>query len=222
MKATLNIGPAIKARRYAQGLTLQQLCDATGGAIYTSHLSSIERGKMTPNVAIAAVLANALGVSLDALIEESRSEGMPIATSELARRVPVIAWENAADWAKNPDPARLPKGTQWVLPMDNPPGQQFALVVQDEAMHGPSGPAFPIGATIYVDPSKVALANDFVVGHTGEPSAPTFKKLIRDGSHLYLRALNPQFPMVQVDDTFERIGVVVGMSMRLRNGVVTQ
>lgn len=221
MKAILDIGPSIKARRHAQGLTLQQLCDATGGVLYTSHLSSIERGKMTPNVAIAAAIAKALSVSLDALIEESRSDGMPIATTELARRVPVITWEQAAEWAAHPDPAGLPSGTPWVLPLDNPPGQQFALVVRDEAMHGPSGPAFPIGSTIFVDPGKTAVANDFVVGYTGDAAAPTFKKLIRDGSQRYLRALNPQFPMVQADDTFEVIGVVTGMNMRLRNGMVT-
>ncbi len=222
MKPTLDIGPAIKARRHARGWTLQQLCDETGGAIYTSHLSSIERGKMTPNVAIAAAIAKALSVSLDALIEESRVGGLQIATSEMARRVPVITWENAAQWAANPDVAGLPQATPWVLPLDNPPGRQFAMIVRDEAMHAPSGPAFPIGSTIFVDPTRQATPNDFVVGHTGDPTEPTFKKLIRDGSQRYLRALNPQFPILQVDDTFEVIGVVVGMAMRLRNGLVTE
>lgn len=92
--------------------------------------------------------------------------------------------------------------------------------VRDESMQAPTGISFPTGYTIFVDPGRKAVANDFIVGHLGDPTAPVFKKLTLDGSAYYLRALNPQFPMQQVGGTFEVIGVVVGMRAAFDKGEV--
>jgi SOS-response transcriptional repressor LexA len=106
------------------------------------------------------------------------------------------------------------------MPPDTPPGKIFALKVRDESMQAPSGISFPTGYTIFVDPGRKALANDFIVGHLGDPAAPVFKKLTLDGAAYWLRSLNPQFPMQQVGDTFEVIGVVVGLRAAFDKGGV--
>ncbi|ASN72202.1 hypothetical protein 3S15_17 [uncultured Caudovirales phage] len=221
MKSKYSIGAAIHSRRSVRGWSLQRVCDETGGAIYPSSLSAIEKGDSVPSVLNAYALAKVFGTTVEALIEESMTESPPpTAPAESIKRVPVVPWEMAAEWALQPDIKRLPSGTPWELSPDNPPGAIFGLVVRDDTMHAPSGPTFPMGATIFVDPQREAEPNDFVVGHTGNPQEITFKKLIQDGSQRYLRALNPQFPMVSIDGKFQVVGVVVGMTMRVAKGLI--
>ncbi|MFT0722015.1 helix-turn-helix domain-containing protein [Pseudomonas aeruginosa] len=220
MKETFSIGPAILRRRLARGWSMQKTCDEAGNALYPSFLSAVEKQSSMPSVAIAYALAKAFGTTVDALIEEAIAPGSTPAPAESAKRVPVIPWELAAEWAKSPVIERLPTGTPWVLPPDNPPGAVFGLTVRDDTMHAPSGPAFPVGSVIFVDPRQEAEANDLVVGYTVTPSEPTFKKLIQDGSQRYLRPLNPQFPPISVDGNFQVIGVVTGMQMRIAKGLI--
>lgn len=220
MKEKFTIGAAVHRRRRARGWSLQQTCDATEGALYPSFLSAVEKGTSTPSVAIAAALAVAFETTVDALLEESSNPGLSLAPAESAKRVPVVPWAMAAEWAVNPDPKRLPNGTPWILPPENPPGALFATVVPDDSMHGMSGPAFPIGSMIFINPKRTPEPNDFVVGYMGAPANLTFKRLILNGDQRYLRALNPQFPMVQIDGEFTAIGVVSAMLMVLEKGLI--
>ena len=220
MNETFSIGRAILRRRSSRGWSLQKLCDEAENKLYPSSLSAVEKETSVPSVMAAYYLAKALGTTVDALIEESASPGLKPAPAEPVKRVPVLQWENASDWIENPDISTLPSGTAWEIPPENPPGSMFALVVRDDTMHSTSGPAFPVGSTIFVKPATDAEANDLVVGYTHDRHQLTFKKLIRDGSQRYLRPLNPQFPPVSIDGNFQVIGVVVGMAMRLSKGAI--
>lgn len=220
MKDKFTIGDAIHRRRQARGWSLQRTCDESGGALYPSFLSAVEKGTSMPSVSIAAALAVAFDTTVDALLEESSNPGLALAPAESAKRVPVVPWAMAVEWAGNPDPKRLPNGTPWILPPENPPGALFALVVPDDSMHAMSGPAFPIGSTIFVNPKRAPEPNDFVVGYISTPANMTFKRLIQNGDQRYLRALNPQFPMVQIDGEFTAIGVVSAMLMVIEKGLI--
>lgn len=220
MQRDYTIGTAIRMRRQALGWSLQALIDASGVDMSTGHLATIETKDVAPSVYVAVALAKGLGTTVDILLKEASDPTGFTAPSESTSRVPVIPWARAAEWAKNPDAKRLPAGTQWVVPLDTPPGRVFAMTVRDEGMQAPAGVSFPNGYTIFVDPARKAVANDYVVAHLGDPAAPVFKKLTLDGSAFYLRALNPQFPMQQVGDTFESIGVVVGVRATFDKGEV--
>lgn len=220
MKDKFTIGEAIRRRRQERGWSLQRTCDEAGGALYPSFLSTVEKGGSMPSVAIAAALAAALDTTVDALLEESANPGGSIAPAESAKRVPVVPWDMAVEWALNPDPKRLPNGTPWILPPENPPGALFALVVPDDSMHAMSGPAFPLGSTIFINPRRQAEPNDFVVGYSSSPANLTFKRLIQNGEQRYLRALNPQFPMEQIDGGFTTVGVVSAMAMAFEKGMI--
>lgn len=218
MQRDFTIGTAIRMRRQALGWSLQRLIDASHIEMSTGHLATLETKDVAPSVYVADALAKGLGTTIDVLLKEAANPKGFTAPSEHAQRVPVIPWSLAAEWALNPDPTRLPTGTAWVMPPEVPPGRVFAMTVRDESMQAPSGVSFSMGYTIFVDPSRKALANDFIVGHLGDPAAPVFKKLTLDGSAYWLRALNPQFPMQQVGDTFEVIGVVVGLRATFDKG----
>lgn len=220
MQRDSTIGTAIRKRRQALGWSLQRLVEASHIEMSTGHLATLETKDMAPSVYVAEALAKGLGTTVDILLREARDPTAFEAPTEHAQRVPILPWEQAAKWAQNPDPRRLPAGSSWVMPPDTPSGKIFALKVRDESMQAPSGISFPVGYTIFVDPGRKALANDFIVGHLGDPAAPVFKKLTLDGSAYWLRSLNPQFPMQQVGDTFEVIGVVVGLRAAFDKGGV--
>lgn len=213
------IGPVIRRRRRDIGWNLQQLSDAVGGKVSVGYLSMIETGKSQPSLSHVARIAKALGTSVDSMIDEATAEGFS-APLEPVRRVPVVPWEIVSEWVSNPDPTRLPGGTPWILAIDNPVHRQFALRVRDEAMQGPTGLAFPIGANIHVDPDREASIGDIIVFEDGRGGDATFKKLVRDGSQQYLRALNHQYPMTAFDESVRVLGVVTGMTLKTGKGVV--
>lgn len=64
-----NFGRCVKAAREGRGLTQRELAEAA--RIADKYLSRIELGMATPSVYVATRLAQALGVSLDALIVAS-------------------------------------------------------------------------------------------------------------------------------------------------------
>lgn len=220
MSRNYAIGTAIRKRRQALGWGLQRLIDAAGGEMSTGYLSTLETSDMAPSVYIADSIAKALGTTVDTLLREAIDPDAISAPAEHAQRIPVIPWEMAGDWSRNPDAKRLPAGTCWVIPPEVPPGRIFAMVVRDELMQAPSGPSFPRGYMIFADPARKAAPGDFVIGHLGDPTAPVFKRLTLDGSMLYLRSLNPQFPIQQVGDSFEVIAVVVGVRATFDKGEV--
>lgn len=220
MQRDYTIGTAIRMRRQALGWSLQRLIDASNIEMSTGHLATLETKDVAPSVYVADALAKGLGTTIDILLKEAANPTGFTAPSEHAQRVPVIPWNLAAEWGRNPDPRRLPAGTAWIMPPESPAGKTFAMTVRDEGMQAPSGISFPAGYTIFVDPGRKAVANDCIVGHLGDPAAPVFKKLTLDGSAYYLRALNPQFPMQQVGDTFDVIGVVVGVRATFDKGGV--
>ncbi|MFG0552167.1 helix-turn-helix domain-containing protein [Pseudomonas sp. yb_9] len=220
MKRDHTIGTAIRTRRQALKWSLQSLIDASGLEISSGHLATIETKDVAPSVYVAAALAKGLGTTVDSLLRETQDPDRFSEPTVNIQRVPLVTWESASEWAKNPDARRLPSGTEWVVPADTPVGQVFALKVRDESMQSPSGVSFPAGFTLFVDPARKPGVGDYVVAHLGEPTAPVFKKLVRDGSAFYLQSLNPQFPMQQVGDTFESIGVVVGLRAAFDKGGV--
>jgi transcriptional regulator with XRE-family HTH domain len=64
-----NFGRAVKAARESRGFTQRELAEAA--RIADKYLSRIELGMATPSVYVASRLAQALGVSVDALIASS-------------------------------------------------------------------------------------------------------------------------------------------------------
>ncbi|HEX5164453.1 MAG TPA: helix-turn-helix transcriptional regulator [Thermomicrobiales bacterium] len=66
------MGTRIRELRIERGLSLSAFAERTG--ISPGHLSRIERGITAPSFIAGAALANALGVTADALAVESRSQ----------------------------------------------------------------------------------------------------------------------------------------------------
>jgi SOS-response transcriptional repressor LexA len=83
--------------------------------------------------------------------------------------------------------------------------------VQGDAMTAPSGnsKSFHEGDLIIVDPDKIAAHNNYVIAIPPRAKEATFKQYVVDGGVSYLKPLNPQYPMIQINDATHVCGVVV-------------
>ena len=67
-------------------------------------------------------------------------------------------------------------------------------------------PEFSAGTILIVEPDLEALPGNYVIARNGDQEA-TFKQLVRDGSDLYLKPLNPRYPLKPLGDSII-VGVV--------------
>lgn len=90
----------------------------------------------------------------------------------------------------------------------------FALCVRGDSMTGPPGTkSFPDGCKIIIDPTIDPKPGMRVVVRLDGVDEATFKELVLDSGRYFLRALNPQYPVMPMPEDARIIGVVVGMWM---------
>lgn len=86
----------------------------------------------------------------------------------------------------------------------------FWMRVEGHSMVGPADRSFPEDSLILVDPTKVPLVGQFVIARLRETNEHTFKQLVSDSGDLYLKPLNPAYPMRVYDkEKWETAGTVV-------------
>ncbi|MCY1448586.1 LexA repressor [compost metagenome] len=69
---------------------------------------------------------------------------------------------------------------------------------------------------ILVDTEADACSGKLVVAKLTDSNEATFKKLIEDAGRRFLKPLNPDYPMIQINGNCKIIGVVVRAMMKLR------
>ena len=77
------VGTRIKAVRKARHLTQEMLAEMTGSS--ASHIGVIERGIKSPNLDLFVLIANALDVSADSLLQDVVNRSSESTVSELSR-----------------------------------------------------------------------------------------------------------------------------------------
>ena len=89
------------------------------------------------------------------------------------------------------------------------PKDTFALKVSGDSMTNcEARESFPEGSLILVDPNQIPKSRDFVVAIDDATQDATFKELIEDCGKLYLKPLNPQYPVMNVSESAIIKGVV--------------
>lgn len=74
----------------------------------------------------------------------------------------------------------------------------FWLRVLGSSMTSPVGTSFPEGMLILVAPDMEPRSGQFVVARMADTNEATFKQLIKDAGELFLKPLNPAYPITQV------------------------
>ena len=107
-------------------------------------------------------------------------------------------------WA-NPDCPTTPGiADEWYATTATRSPHAFALVVHGDSME----PKFLEGEVIVVDPDKQRESGSYVIAKNGDEA--TFKRLLRDGSSVFLVPLNERYkPKDMTGISFKIVGVVV-------------
>jgi SOS-response transcriptional repressor LexA len=123
----------------------------------------------------------------------------------------LISWVQAGNFASVVDNYHPGDGEDFIPTTIPIKRHTFALRVQGDSMED----EFKDGAIIFVEPDMEAQPGDYVVVRTDETES-TFKQLIRDGADLYLKPLNPRYPIKPFPVGGVIVGVVRGQEKRYR------
>lgn len=228
----ITIGTRIKEQRIRIGLNQSELGRALG--ISPQAVQKWEDGKSSPRNNKLPELAAALSTSVRELIRGTTLEGIAdsnvknnviegkVAPLRSARRgappernglVPLISWEQAAEWGQKVNTENVDAEDWLRCPFDH--GQEaFVAEVTGESNYDPSGPkSYAPGELVYVDPSKPPANRSMVVVRVDREERATLKQLLMDeGGTRLLRSLNPNWPnrVAPMPENARVVGVVLG------------
>lgn len=194
-------GKNIEALHKARGWTLEQL--SVRSEVDVGTISALERRDSTRSRFFSAI-AQAFGLTVEQLEAYDANvgkaaPGAPLVASEppalwpapeRPKKVPVISWVQAGDWSHAADLLVPGDADDWVDTSVNVRAHTFALRVVGDSME----PEFAPGTILVVEPEMESYPGDYVIAKNGDDEA-TFKQLIKDGADLYLKPLNPRYPI---------------------------
>lgn len=146
---------------------------------------------------------------LDGLAKSAESNVTYVGPNEPKGSFPVISWVSAGQWMEAIEPYH-PKGVdRWYETTVDCSENSFWLDVKGDSMTAPAGLSIPEGMAILIDPEIEARNGKLVVAKLDSENEATFKKLVVDAGRKFLKPLNPQYPMTEIDGNCRIIGVVV-------------
>lgn len=153
-------------------------------------------------------IAEILGVSEEWLqFGTGKSPFEPELNRIKCEAIPLLSWSEAANYPANE--ADIIKNTTIFVPLVGRGSMKsYALKVEGDSMVSPHGRSFYPGEVIIVDPLKTPSNGDFVIAFKEGSETAMFKQYIVDAGIIFLRALNPQYPNVQMESV-RVCGVVI-------------
>lgn len=122
---------------------------------------------------------------------------------------PVISWVSAGQWMEAVEPYHKKSIDRWYDTTVVCSEDSFWLDVRGDSMTSPVGLSIPEGAAILIDPEVEPINGKLVVAKLEGENEATFKKLVIDAGRRFLKPLNPQYPMIEINGNCKIIGVVV-------------
>jgi SOS-response transcriptional repressor LexA len=211
MKTMQNWSTRLKDRMKALKMTQEILAGKMGvtrGAI-THYLSERRTPSLLQFKKLSAVLKTdpawlQYGLSTT---QEPKSKNEKSETKRYP--LPILPWNTIADFIDTRK--RSAEIEEWVPHFFTDQPHWYALRVTGDSMKAPTGnsKSFHEGDLIIVDPDKTAAHGSYVVAMLPRAKEATFKQYVVDGGVGYLKPLNPQYPMVPINDATHVCGVIV-------------
>lgn len=126
-----------------------------------------------------------------------------------AKGFPLISWVSAGQWLEAVEPYKLEEIDEWPETTAHASENAFWLTVRGDSMTSPVGFTVPEGMIILVDPSKEAKSGKLVVAKLINDNEATFKMYVEDAGRRFLKPLNPQYPMTEINGNCQIIGTVI-------------
>lgn len=171
-------------------------------------------GRRQPPLKQFQKLAAILKVDPAWLLYGAQNEAKPILTEKKSKPakhpIPILSWEQIAEFT-NLTVLEKNEVTEFVpnFYLDQP--NWFALRVQGDSMtNSNSNKSFHDGDIIIIDPMRKPSHGSFVIALPHKSKIATFKQLVIDGGMKFLKPLNQQYPIQQIEESTHICGVVVG------------
>ncbi|UCP00076.1 XRE family transcriptional regulator [Metapseudomonas lalkuanensis] len=209
----MEIGPLIRKARKAKGWTLEELANTVGTD--TGNLSRLERGIQGASQELLQKILTALEITLGQPATAEQSNVSPAAQPVRYYRYAVISSVVAGGWGEAIQPYEPGAEDRAELTDYKAKGPAFWLEVEGDSMTSPTPPSIPEGHLILVDTGIEAQPGHLVVAKLEGDERATFKKLVSDAGQLYLKPLNPAYPIIPINGNCRIIGVVKEAKMKL-------
>jgi len=200
----MSIAERVKIRRKELGLTQYQLADLVG--IAQTAIQRLEKGD-TKNPRDIEALATALQCTPEFLrfgiSDNTNSNVAPGPTLKAA--VPLISWVQAGAWSDISE-IKAYDAERYLCPVKCS-DLTFVLKVQGVSME----PKFFDGDLIFVDPEAECIHGSYVVARLDDDNQATFKQLIIESGHKFLKAANPNWPeqLIPINGNCTLVGKVI-------------
>ncbi|CNI74738.1 prophage repressor protein [Yersinia pekkanenii] len=122
---------------------------------------------------------------------------------------PKLNWVQAGRFAQFGDNYDMYDIENWHDSVKYAGERGFWLEIKGDSMTSPQGVTFPEGMSILINPEKDPHPNCYVIAQLKSSGEITFKKYVTDMGREFLKPLNPQYPMIELNYDCEIIGVVV-------------
>jgi len=206
-----NWSTRLKDRMKALKMTQEVLASKMGvtrGAI-THYLSERRTPSLQQFKKLSAVLKTDPVWLQYGLTNTQEAKSKKVKSETIQYPLPILSWNVVADFVDIRKKSAEIK--EWIphFYIDQP--HWYALRVTGDSMKAHSGnsKSFHEDDLIIVDPDKTAVHGNYVIAMLPRAKEATFKQYVVDGGVAYLKPLNPQYPMVQIDDATHVCGVVV-------------
>ncbi|HDU8310011.1 LexA family protein [Morganella morganii] len=206
----MEINERIRLKRRELGMTQQALADKTGVNRVT--VTGWEKGDYQPNGVNLQQLAEALETNAKWLTDGVTDEQTNVSFSKFnipRGEYPLISWVSAGNWCEALEPYHRKVIDKWYETTVYCSEESFWLEVKGDSMTSPSGLSIPEGMVILVDPRVEPVSGKLVVAKIDSDNEATFKQYIVDAGNHYLKPLNPQYRMIEINGNCRIIGVVV-------------
>ena len=124
---------------------------------------------------------------------------------DIKSTVPLISWVQAGAWSEINE-IREFDAERFMCPV-NSSNKTFALRVQGVSME----PKFYEGDLIFVDPEAECIHGSYVVARLDDDNHATFKQLIIENGHKFLKAANPNWPeqLIPINGNCTLVGKII-------------
>lgn len=186
---------------------LEKIASALGTtATYLAHGESSSTWAVAHGSRPGGLLAT-LGTVVSSVTEAAKSS-----TSAELHHYPVIAGSQASS-TEELRQALSSKGkkSRCITTDYNSKDVSFWLAIEGDSMAAPVGvsPSLPEGTMVLLDSGVEPLPGKLVLAALHDGTQLTFRKLIQDSGQLYLKPLNPSYPLISIENQQDILAVAV-------------
>lgn len=197
-------------------IDLANACGISRGAVsqwFNGSTLSLEGSNLTNAAKVTGVNPHWLATGTGARKAEQFPAGISNVEPgpDISGKVPLISWVQAGQFCTAPDLLQPGDAEEWLPAVKRFGPHAYALRVVGDSMvlPYPSKDSFFPGTIIFVDPDKPLTNGAKVIAKIDGTEEATFKVYSEDGGKRYLKPQNPQYPVIEMDETMHICGVVV-------------